>query len=71
MRSLDGRLAVDWFWEELFISSFGISPSSRFIVGPSVIDWPLGRLSKARGSLGAFFTYWFIIGPSVVCRSLA
>jgi hypothetical protein len=70
-RSSDGRSAVDWSWEELSVGSFGISPSGRFVVGPSAADWPFGRLSEARGSSGAFSACWFVVGPSGVCRSPA
>lgn len=66
-RFSDRHLAVNWPWEELLIGSFGISPSSRFIIGPSAVDWLLERLSKAGVSLGAFSAYWFAIGPSAVC----
>jgi hypothetical protein len=69
--SSDGRLAVDWTWEGLSLSSFGISPSGRFVVGPSVADRPLGRLVEAGVSSGAFSACWFVVGPSAVSRSPA
>jgi hypothetical protein len=64
--SLDGRSAVDWTWEELSLSSFGISLFSRFAIGLSIIDWLLGRIIKAGVSLRAFFAYWFVVGSFVV-----
>jgi hypothetical protein len=65
--SSDGRSAVDWTWEELSLSSFGISLSDRFAVGPSVADRPLGRIAEAGVSSRAFSACWFVVGPSVVC----
>jgi hypothetical protein len=53
------------------VGSFGISPSGRFVVGHSVVDWPLGRPSEAGVSSGAFSTCWSVVGPSAVCRSPA
>jgi hypothetical protein len=55
-RSLDGRSAVDSPCEEVLVGSFGVSPSGRFVVGQSVVDWPLGRLSEVGMSSGAFST---------------
>lgn len=69
--SSDGRSAVDWTWERLSLGSFGISPSGRFVVRPSVADRPLGRLAEADVSSRAFSACWFVVGPSAVCRSPA
>lgn len=69
--SSDGRSAVDWTWEELSLSSFGISPPGRFVVGPSVADRPLGRLAEAGVSSRAFSACWFVVGFSAICRSPA
>ena len=55
--SSDGRSAVDWTWERLSLGSFGISPSSRFVIRPSIADRPLGRLAEADVSSRAFPAY--------------
>jgi hypothetical protein len=69
--SSDRRSAIDWTWEGLSLGSFGISPFGRFVIRPSIVNRLLGRLAEAGVSLRAFFACWFVIGPSVFCRSLA